>query len=502
MSWREHNQLVREHFDELAGDYLQWKYRNRYYHDYLTRYCRALVPPGRKVLDAGCGRGDVLAAVHPREGLGIDLSANMIEYATADHPTLAFKESPVEDFAADGSYDTVLCVNTLEYTWDVGVVLDKIHLALRDNGRVVIITGNPIWLPIFKMASLLGLRIPESRRLFLTSKDLVNMLHLHGFEVVDERMALIIPKYIPVVSDLVNWVMPRIPMFRLLCSTQLIVARKVPPVRKDYSVSIIIPCHNELGNVGRCVRETQKLGTRTELIFVDDGSTDGTAQAVQPELNPNVDVKVVSYSPNRGKGHAVQVGFGAAIGDILVILDADLTTHPKELRPLYEALATGRAEFINCTRFVYPLENKAMRFANYLGNKLFAILVSLIMGARVSDTLCGTKAMFRWDYDHMTMGRDPWGDYDLLFGAAQLRLVICEVPVHYRERTAGLSKMKSIRHTINLFRMCSKGFWQVKTLRPLPPAVVRRADVTLKPIAADPALRAALELPKRSETDD
>ena len=207
---------------------------------------------------------------------------------------------------------------------------------------------------------------------------------------------------------------------------------------------------------------------------MDDGSSDGTAAAVKPELNRDIDVRVISYSPNRGKGAAVQMGFDAAKNDIVMILDADLTTHPEELGPLYEAFAHGRAEFVNCTRLVYPMEGGAMKFANYVGNKLFTILVSVIMDARVSDTLCGTKAMFRSDYRHMVMGRDPWGDYDFLFGAAQQRLVIRELPVHYRERVSGISKMNSTKHTINLLRMCWKGFWQVQTLAPIPAA--RRSE--------------------------
>lgn len=465
-----HNKIIREHFDGLAADWPRFKRRNRYYNAYLTRWCRSLVPPGRKVLDVGCGRGDVLAAVQPRAGLGIDLSAAMVRGATQDHPTLTFRQCPMEELEGERDYDAVLCLNTLEYAWDVGAVFDAAHAALRDNGRMLIATGNPVWWPIFQLGSALGWRIPECRRLFLTSKDLANMLRLHGFEVVYDRMALFIPKPVPLLGDALNWIVPRIPLLNLLCSMQLMAARKVPPARRDYAVSIVIPCHNEAGNVERCVRETPRLGTRTELIFVDDGSTDGTAQAIHPEQNPDVEVRVISYAPNRGKGQAVAAGFDAATGDILIVLDADLTTHPQELRPLYEALATGRAEFVNCTRFVYPGERRSMRFANYIGNRVFAILVSLVMEARVSDTLCGTKAMFRRDYAHMTMGRDPWGDYDFLFGAAQLRSVICELPVHYRERISGVSKMKTLRHTLNLIRMCWRGFWQVKTLQPLPPS--------------------------------
>jgi ubiquinone/menaquinone biosynthesis C-methylase UbiE len=463
----EHDAEIRAHFDRIAPAYPALKARNRYYHDFLARWCRAMVPPGRRVLDVGCGRGDMLAAVRPSSGVGVDLAPAMVALAKADHPEFEFAAQPVEEFRGDGSFDTALCINTLEYTWDIGTVLDRLHAALRDNGRLLITTANPVWSPLFRMASVFGLRIPDCRRLFITNLDLVNMLELHGFEVVYERMNLAIPKWIPGVSSPVNFVVSRIPGLRLISSTQLIVARKVPPARRDYSVSVIIPCHNERDNVEACARSVRQLGTGTEVIFVDDGSTDGTADAVRADLNPHVRIRLVSYSPRRGKGRAVMAGFEAATGDLVVVVDADLSTHPAELEPLYEAFATGRAEFVNGTRFVYPMEGRAMRWANYMGNRAFTILVSTIMERRVSDTLCGTKAMFRRDYPHVTMGRDPWGDYDLLFGAAQLRLVLRELPVHYRERAAGQSKMKALRHTVNLLRMCALGFWQVKTLKQL-----------------------------------
>jgi ubiquinone/menaquinone biosynthesis C-methylase UbiE len=464
-----HTGKIAAHFESLAKDYYRLKKQNKYYNEYLVKWCKSLLPAGKKVLDIGSGRGDVLNAVEPGEGVGIDVSPTMVALASEEFPHLQFKEQKIEDFKGDGSFDAVTMINTLEYLYDIGEVLDKIHAALKDNGRVYITTANPIWSPVFRQASKMGLRIPECDRLYVTNEDLVNMLQLHGYEVVYKKMALILPKYIPLLSSFLNFVFPYIPFLHLLCSTQLIAARKVPQKPNDYSVSVVIPCHNEVGNVDRCVTEMRKFGSRTELIFVDDGSKDGTAEAVKPELNPDIDVKVISYFPNQGKGSAVKKGFDEATGDIVMILDADLTTHPEELEPIYEALSSGRAEFINCTRFVYPMEGGAMPYFNYIGNKCFSILASLIMEQRVSDTLCGTKAMFREDYENMVMGRDPWGDYDFLFGAAQLRLSIKELPIHYRERLAGLSKMNTKKHTINLLKMCVQGFKQVKLMHSVKP---------------------------------
>jgi SAM-dependent methyltransferase len=193
-----HNERIRAHFEALADEYPQLKQRNAYYNDRLRDFCRAIVPPGRKVLDIGCGRGDVLAAVTPSQGLGLDLSARMVERASSDHPGLEFRVGAIEKFAGDASYDAALLVNTLEYTYDVGQVLESAHSALRDGGRLVLTTANPIWSPIFRGASRLGLRIPECERLFVTNEDVVNMLKLHGFEPVYEAMDLVLPKRVPV----------------------------------------------------------------------------------------------------------------------------------------------------------------------------------------------------------------------------------------------------------------------------------------------------------------
>ena len=464
-----HYLSVRQHFDTIASEYTRFKKLNSYYHAQIQRWLRSVLPEGLDVIELGCGRSDMLLACQPRSGVGVDLSPRMIAQNQAQGQDLKFICGRLEDIEITETFDAALLINTLEYAYDVNQVFKKTKEFLRDNGRIYIATGNPIWAGIFKFASRMGWRQPDCQRLFLTNLDIDNLLKMNDFEVCYRRMGLVLPKKIPLLSGFMNWILPRIPALNLLCSTQFIVARKISRQKKDYSVSIIIPCHNESGNIERCIETVPRLGKSTELIFVDDGSTDKTTEEIEKFKNRRADlqIRLISYQPNGGKGHAVKRGFDAATGDITLILDADLTTDSDELGEVYRFLSEGRAEFVNCTRMIYPMQSGAMRLSNYIGNKLFTILVSWVMETRVSDTLCGTKACFRKDYRYFLMGRDPWGDYDFLFGAAQLRLAIAELPVHYRERIAGTSKMRAFKHTLNLLKMCGKGFFQIKFQKPI-----------------------------------
>jgi glycosyltransferase involved in cell wall biosynthesis len=228
------------------------------------------------------------------------------------------------------------------------------------------------------------------------------------------------------------------------------------------SCSVIIPCYNEAGNIVDCLRRIPKMGSFTEVIVVDDGSSDGTAAMVNADLNPEVTIKLISNKVNRGKGHAVREGFDRATGDVLMILDADMAVMPEELPRFLRIIEDGVADFVNGTRVIYPMESKSMPVLNYFGNKCFSIILSWIMQQRVSDTLCGTKAMLRKDYKRITLQDASWGDFDLLFGAAKLCLKIRELPVHYKIRKAGESKMKAFRHGWILLRVCLRGFAELR----------------------------------------
>lgn len=456
---------VKKHFDNIAHLYDKYKSWNPYYHKLIEKIYIKIIPPKQKVLEIGCATGDLLNILKPEFGVGIDISSKMIEIAKKKYPSLNFINSSYEDFKTNDKFDYIILSNLLEHIYDINKLFQKINSFCNPDAKIIITTPNPLWEPVYRFSSRIKLKAPDTIRNFVSIRDIENLLELNKLQVIRKGFTGILPKKIPIVSNTINFLASNLPLLKNLGSIEYIVARKIREY-KEYSVSIIVPCFNEEDNIKKCAQTIQKIGTKTELIFVDDGSTDNTSEVVKEviasNINPNVTIRLISYKPNRGKWFAVKSGFDGATGDILMILDADMAVMPQELQNFYNAMANGSTEFINGTRYIYPMAEKSMKIANYFGNKMFAYLVSWIIGQRISDTLCGTKVLFKKDFSNITMGRDPWGDFDLLFGAAKLNLKINEIPVHYQKRVAGKSKMKAIKHTISLLKICWIGFKELK----------------------------------------
>ena len=451
------------YFDGLAENWELYRERNAYYHRAQRALFRTYVIPGMSVLELGCATGDLLAALRPGRGVGVDLSPRMVEKARRKYPAMEFFEADATFFETAERFDFIVINNLLEYVENIQGLFRNCRQLLKPRGRLLVSTTNPMWTPVLRFGERRRLCTPDTRRNFVTGQDAANLLGLNGFEVVNLMRRTLLPKKIPLVTSLVNLVAAQTPVLRRLCMTEFLVSRPMAAAPEEaYSVSVVVPCYNEAGNIEECVRRVPRMGSHTEVIVVDDGSKDGTADLVKPELNPAVEVRCLSYQPNCGKLHAVRTGFDAARGDILMILDADMAVPPEDLPSFYQPLREGIADFINGTRLIYPLATGSMKLQNFFGNKLFGVLVSWLTGIHLSDTLCGTKAFFREDYRNFQMGYDPWGDFDLLFGAAQRTCKILEVPIHYQERRAGQSKMKAIRHTLALLKACWFGFWRVK----------------------------------------
>ena len=468
---------TRDHLARIAPRRESWIKNNRYYYDLLSRLLRFLVEPQKKVLSVRCGTGNLLAATRPSEGKGIDICAEIVEIAQQRNPSFEFAVAFPDNeefrtaFEPAEKFDYIL-FNDIGDTVDVLQAFRNLKPLCQRHTRVLVTTYNHLWEPLVSFAEWVGMKVPRTEQNWLSIADVRNLLTLAGFEALETHRIVLLPKYIPLLSGFLNRFCARLPFLSKLCMTQVVVARMVPPpvALEDLAVSVVIPCKNEKGNVEDAVRRIPPLAGRTEIIFCDDQSTDGTAEEVRrmQSCYPEKDIRL-EHGPGVCKSRNVWTGFDAAKGDILLILDADLTTIPEELPYFIDVIILGEAEFVNGSRLVYPVPKGAMNGANMLGNKFFSVAFTYLLGQRVKDTLCGTKVLWRNDWERIkpflgTWGtEDRWGDYELLFGAAKLNLKILDLPVHYQERIYGSTKMtKVFRNGLVMLKMCWHGFLKLK----------------------------------------
>lgn len=456
-------EVVRKHFDEIVNDYDKWKRKNSYYHETIKSFVRRQIRPGSSVLEVGCGTGDILAAVQPGQGMGIDISPEMVRLAQTKYPQYRFVCSAAEDFRCNEKFDFIVLVDVLDHVYDIMDVFSNLFHLCHSQTRIILTTINPWWEPVLSLAEKIGAKMPEGPHNFIEKREIACILELCHFTVNYSGYLLLFPKNIPLLSYLANTLGVRMWGLNKFSFVQYMIAGPSASKETDLGLgcSVIIPCRNEEENIENAIRRIPKMGTKTEIIVVNDGSTDKTADKVRALQNEFPDVRLIDYSPNRGKGHAVHLGFEAATEDVLMILDADLSVSPEELPRFFEPLNRAQCQFVNGTRMVYPMEKQAMRTLNLLGNKLFGLLMTFIIGQNLTDTLCGTKAFYRRDYEYFDKGMDRWGDFDLLFSAARMGLKILEVSVHYKERRSGESKMKTFRHAFHLLGVVFKGFQKV-----------------------------------------
>ena len=460
------------HFNSIAPIRQIWRRKGAYYHRELEKYLRYVIPEGSSVLEIGCGTGELLDAVRPGRGVGVDISPGMIKHARKKFPHLEFHVDDLEDLKIREKFDYVILSETIGHVDDIQVAFQQLHKVCKPETRVIVIYFNYLWAPVIKLSEMLGLRMRQSLMHWLPLEDIQNLLFLEDFDVIRKGYRFLMPVYIPFVSNFLNRFMANMPLFWKLALTEILIARPMERRKEpdDVSCSVIVPCRNERGNIEQAVLRTPDMGKDTELIFVEGGSADGTFEECLrvKEVYGNTRKITVLKQDGIGKGDAVRKGFAAASNDILMILDADLTVPPEDLPKFFRAIASGKCEFVNGSRLVYKMEKEAMRFLNLLGNKFFSRAFTYLLEQRIRDTLCGTKVLWKEDYEKIAKGReyfgkiDPFGDFDLLFGAAKLNLKIAEVPIRYQERKYGTTQISRFRHGILLFRMVWLGLWKIK----------------------------------------
>lgn len=451
---------ILEFYRRTAYQRERWNKRNRYYHRLLEKYYAFIIPQGERVLEIGCGSGDLLNAVRPSYGVGIDFVPEMIEMAKLKYANCHFYTGDAENIQLEETFDYIIISDTLGCLWDAQIAMRNVRKLCHTQTRIVISQYNFLWEPVIKILECLGLKQKSPNANWFSNKDVVNLLELEDFQVIKTERKILFPLNIPLLSVFLNGFTGNLPVLDRLCLVSLIVARLLPKEDIQASVSIIVPARNERGNIENAVKRTPAFGASQEFIFIEGNSSDNTYEEMErvKAAYPEKNIKLMRQT-GKGKGNAVREAFDAATGDILMILDADLTVSPEELPKFYEALCRNKGEFINGCRLVYPMDKNAMRFLNLLGNKFFGWFFSYLLSQPLKDTLCGTKVLFRKDYETIKANRayfgdfDPFGDFDLLFGAAKQNLKITEVIIRYKDREYGSTQISRFKHGILLFRM-------------------------------------------------
>ncbi|MBF0186318.1 MAG: glycosyltransferase [Magnetococcales bacterium] len=460
--------------NDLAPERDAWIEKNRYFHSEDDRYFSFLISEGQKILQLGCGNGRLLKTLKPSYGVGVDLSAGMIEQAQANVPECTFIVGDMEDpeliDSLEGPFDVIIISDTIGYLDDCEATFASLHSLCNRDTRLVVAYYSWLWSPVLKMAEAIGQHVPQVEMNWFSTDDITGLLELADFEPVKMEWRQLVPIHLLGLGPLINRFIGTLPGIRNLCLRNYIVARPMRDAAEPgLSCSVLIPCRNEKGNIEPAVQRLPRFCDDIEILYVEGGSQDGTFEECERvrDAYPQYDIKVFKQD-GIGKGDAVRKGFGEARGDILMILDADLTVPPETLPKFYKALAEGKGEYINGTRLIYPMEREAMRFLNFWANRTFSWLFSWLLNQKFTDTLCGTKVMRRRHYERLAANRayfgdfDPFGDFDLIFGSAKMNLKIVEVPIRYAARRYGETQISRFRHGWLLLQMVVFAFKKLK----------------------------------------
>ncbi len=452
--------------DTYSFDY--WFQRHHYYHQQVIAFYQSMVPAKSSVLHIQCKNGYVLEGLNVERAIGVESDKLSLAIARKRYSNYQFYASLTE--VPLQKFDYILLSFATMETEDIHNLFVLVQQFCHQDTRIIIESYRLLWAPILWLTQKLGLRRPTHLKNWMSARDLKGFISLAGFESITSGSYMLLPMKIFGISWFLNTIIAHLPLINRLCLHQWMLVRPQFQMRKEAPiVSVIIPCRNEKGNIEAAVTRTPALGKHTEFIFVEGHSSDGTFEEIErvKKAYPQIDISCYKQEA-KGKGDAVRKGFSHARGDILIILDADLTVPPEEMPKFYNALVNGYAEFVNGSRLVYGMESKAMGFLAWFANHGFGWIISWIIGQPITDTLCGTKVMWKKDYETIAANRtalglwDPFGDFDLLFGAAKINLKIVDLPIHYKSRTYGTTNIFRFKEVWFLLWMCMRAWWLLR----------------------------------------
>jgi SAM-dependent methyltransferase len=467
---------IKDHFDSLAESRNYWINKNSYFYQDDEKYMRFLIPEGKSVLDLGCGTGKLLNSLKPSYGVGVDFSQNIINVAKNSFTDLDFIRGDIEDpkliSSITGPFDFIVLSDTLGYLEDIEVLLNMLHDLCSTDTRIIIAYHSWRWEPVLKIGEKLKFKMPSVDTNYLSTDDTINFLNLADFELVKREWRQLIPHHVFGIGTIINNFFGSLPVIRRMALRNYVVARPIRDIKvKSLSTTVLIPCRNEKGNIENAIKRIPQFCDDMEVIYVEGNSQDGTLEEIHKVIKkyPKKDIKVF-VQDGTGKGDAVRKGFDNARGEVLMILDADLTVPPEDLPKFYKAIVDGKGEYINGTRLIYPMDDRAMRFLNFWANRTFSVLFTWLLNQRLTDTLCGTKVLTKKNYDRIVDNRsyfgefDPFGDFDLIFGASKLNLKTIEVPIRYADRKYGETQISRFRHGVLLLKMVLFAYKKLKII--------------------------------------
>ena len=452
---------IRKEMDQIAPDRSRLIRNNSYYYERLLKFLTLNIPEGKSIIEIGCGNGYLLKYLKPSRAVGVDFSPVMIKYAKEQNPDFEFYVMDAEELEIDAKFDFVIISDTIGYFEDVQKALENVQKVCHSETRIIITYINFLWLPVLSLAEFLGLKMKASRNNWMNIRDISNLLSIAGFEEIRSGKMTLLPVGIPLLSNLINDYPANLPLINDLCLMSFIISKPITVRAEDKTVSVVVPARNEKGNIAQIVRRIPAMGRETEVIFVEGHSDDNTLEEIERVCSSYAGtLKLKSFvQEGKGKADAVRKGYSESAGEILMILDADMTVPPEDLAKFYDCIINGRGEFLNGSRLIYPLEKDAMRTLNILGNKFFSVMFSWILNQDIKDTLCGTKVFTRSDYEKIKSAKsylgdfDPFGDFDLIFGAAKSNLKFREIPLRYKARVYGATNISRFKHGWMLLKM-------------------------------------------------
>ena len=368
---------IKNHYNSLAENRHKWYHRNRFYHNEILRYYKFLIPKNNSILELGCATGDLIGNLSPSYGVGVDISKEMLKIAKQKYPDIEFICEDIEEFSINYKFDYIIISGTLGSVRNIQHLLQKISALVTPNTRIIVDCYNPLWNPIIRLGQKIKLKMPEIIINWLSLEDIENFLYISGYQVIKHDFLLIFPKYIPLITVLLNKFLGKLPIIRRLSLTQVVIARidKPPDNASELTISVVITCRDEEGNIEGLIKRIPQMGKHTEILFVEGHSVDNTIEKIKEMIRkyPEKDIKLLKQK-GIGQGDAFRMGFDEAKGDFIIWLEADLTTPPEEASLFWETFISGKGEYINGSRFVYKMERNAMPLFNFLGNRFFGNL--------------------------------------------------------------------------------------------------------------------------------